>query len=408
MSEMTPEGPTIAEVGVLAGRLLDEVEKAVVGKRGVLELILLALLSDGHVLIEDLPGLAKTLIARSFARVMRLDFKRIQFTPDLMPGDVTGAFVFDQRSGEFVFRAGPIFANLLLADEINRATPKTQSALLEAMQERQVTVGERTRPLPRPFFVLATQNPIELEGTYPLPEAQLDRFFFKLLVPFPGPTELAEIARRTTGATEAELQVVAGADDLAQMGALAREVPVAEAVMEQAVSLLLATHPERPEAPEEVRRYVRWGASPRGLQSLVLAGRIRALLEGRYNLAVEDLRAVAAPALRHRVFLNFEADAALTYDPNRPRPETTARRIKVLYQDGHILIVDKPAGLLSQPTQEREFAGGQHRRPPAAPDPSPTGRRRRPERTRRAVTPSPPGSRPPPGRRRPRPRRPRS
>ncbi len=290
-----------------------ELGKVIVGQHELVRSVLIALIAGGHVLLEGQPGLGKTVLVRSLARVLDLSFSRVQFTPDLMPADVTGThIVTEDETGRrrFEFQPGPIFANLLLADEINRATPKTQSALLEAMQEHQVTVGERTRALPRPFFVLATQNPIELEGTYPLPEAQLDRFFFKVLVPFPGPSELAEIARRTTGTTEADLQVVAGAEDLAQMEALAREVPVAEAVMERAVNLLLATHPERPEAPEEVRRYVRWGASPRGLQSLVLAGRIRALLEGRYNLAVEDLHAVARPALRHRVFLNFEADAA--------------------------------------------------------------------------------------------------
>ena len=297
----------------IARAIEEELGKLIVGQQELVRSVLIALVAGGHVLLEGQPGLGKTVLVRSLARVLDLSFSRVQFTPDLMPADVTGThIVTEEESGRrrFEFQPGPIFANLLLADEINRATPKTQSALLEAMQERQVTVGERTRPLPRPFFVLATQNPIELEGTYPLPEAQLDRFFYKLLVPFPGPTELAEIARRTTGAVEAELAVVAGAEELAQMAALAREVPVAEPVMEAAVNLLLATHPERPEAPEEVRRYVRWGASPRGLQSLVLAGRIRALLEGRYNLAIEDLRAVALPALRHRIFLNFEADAA--------------------------------------------------------------------------------------------------
>jgi MoxR-like ATPase len=297
----------------IARAIEEELGKLIVGQQELVRSVLIALVAGGHVLLEGQPGLGKTVLVRSLARVLDLSFSRVQFTPDLMPADVTGThIVTEEESGRrrFEFQPGPIFANLLLADEINRATPKTQSALLEAMQERQVTVGERTRPLPRPFFVLATQNPIELEGTYPLPEAQLDRFFYKLLVPFPGPTELAEIARRTTGAVEAELAVVAGAEELAQMAALAREVPVAEAVMEAAVNLLLATHPERPEAPEEVRRYVRWGASPRGLQSLVLAGRIRALLEGRYNLAIEDLRTVALPALRHRIFLNFEADAA--------------------------------------------------------------------------------------------------
>jgi MoxR-like ATPase len=257
--------------------------------------------------------LGKTVLVRSLSGVLELDFARIQFTPDLMPADVTGTHIVsedDSGRRRFEFQPGPLFTNLLLADEINRATPKTQSALLEAMQERQVTVGDRTRLLPAPFFVLATQNPIELEGTYPLPEAQLYRFFFKLLVPFPEAGDLAEIARRTTGVDEPALRATAGAEDLAAMSLLAREVPVAEPVMEHAVGLLLATHPERAGATEEVRRYVRWGASPRGLQTLVLAGRIRALLEGRYNLAIEDLEAVAAPALRHRIFLNFEADAA--------------------------------------------------------------------------------------------------
>ena len=284
--------------------------QVIVGKADVLRQILAGILANGHILIEDYPGLAKTLIARLVSQSLDLAFKRIQFTPDLLPSDITGSFLYDQREGRFEFRRGPVFTNLLLADEINRATPKTQSALLEAMQERQVTVGDRTRPLPLPFFVLATQNPIELEGTYPLPEAQLDRFLFKLLVPFPGPEDLAEIARRTTGVAEAELDVVASGDDLSAMSTLAREVPVAEPVMDRAVRMLLATHPDRPEAPEEVRRYVRWGASPRGLQTLVLAGRIRALLEGRFNLALDDLEAIAAPALRHRIFLNFEADAA--------------------------------------------------------------------------------------------------
>jgi MoxR-like ATPase len=307
---MRSERLSLGEVGALAGQVLDEVERAVVGKRASLELVLMGILGDGHVLIEDFPGLAKTLMARAFAQVLDLDFKRIQFTPDLMPSDVTGSAVFDPRRSDFEFRPGPIFANLLLADEINRAPAKTQAALLEAMQERQVTVGDRTRPLPAPFFVLATQNPIELEGTYPLPEAQLDRFFFKLLVPFPGAEDLAEIARRTTGVDEPTLRPVAGGDELASMALLAREVPIAEPIMQHAVGLLLATHPDREGAPEEVRRFVRWGASPRGLQTLVLAGRIRALLDGRYNLAVEDLEAVVAPALRHRIFLNFEADAA--------------------------------------------------------------------------------------------------
>ena len=297
----------------LALAIEQELARLIVGQRELVRSVLIALIAGGHVLLEGQPGLGKTVLVRSLGDVLELSFARVQFTPDLMPADVTGTNIVtedDAGRRRFEFQPGPLFTNLLLADEINRATPKTQSALLEAMQEGQVTVGDRTRPLPRPFFVLATQNPIELEGTYPLPEAQLDRFLFKLLVPFPGPDDLAEIARRTTGVAEAELRPVAGGDDLSAMSTLAREVPVAEPVMQRAVRILLCTHPDRPEAPDEVRRYVRWGASPRGLQTLILAGRIRALLEGRFNLALEDLEAVAAPALRHRVFLNFEADAA--------------------------------------------------------------------------------------------------
>ena len=297
----------------LALAIESELAKLIVGQRELVRYVLIAMIAGGHVLLEGQPGLGKTVLVRSLGRALNLGFARVQFTPDLMPADVTGTNIVnedDTGRRRFEFQPGPLFTNLLLADEINRATPKTQSSLLEAMQERQVTVGERTRPLPSPFFVLATQNPIELEGTYPLPEAQLDRFFFKLLVPFPDADDLAEIARRTTGVSEAELEPVAGGDDLAAMSTLAREVPIAEPVMDRAVSILLGTHPDHPEAPEDVRRYVRWGASPRGLQTLVLAGRIRALLEGRYNVAFEDLDTVAVPGLRHRIFLNFEADAA--------------------------------------------------------------------------------------------------
>jgi MoxR-like ATPase len=297
----------------LAGAIEAELAKVIVGQRPLVRSTLIALIAGGHVLLEGQPGLGKTVLVRSLAQALDLGFARVQFTPDLMPADVSGTnIVTEDEAGRrrFEFQPGPLFTNLLLADEINRATPKTQSALLEAMQERQVTVGDRTRGLPRPFFVLATQNPIELEGTYPLPEAQLDRFFFKLLVPFPTADELAEIARRTTGVDEAQLVPVAAGEDLTAMSTLAREVPVADPVMDHAVRLVLATHPEHPEAPEEVRRYVRWGASPRALQTLVLGGRIRALLDGRFNLALEDLEAVATPALRHRLFLNFEADAA--------------------------------------------------------------------------------------------------
>jgi MoxR-like ATPase len=297
----------------LANAIETELGRVMVGQREVIRLVLMAMIAGGHVLLEGVPGLGKTALVRSLGGVLHLDFSRVQFTPDLMPADITGTHIVSEDEHgrrRFEFQAGPLFTNLLLADEINRATPKTQSALLEAMQERQVTVGDRTRPLPEPFFVLATQNPIELEGTYPLPEAQLDRFFFKILVPFPDAADLAEIARRTTGTEEAELHPVATGADLSAMAQLAREVPIAEHVLERAVAMVLATHPDNPGAPAEVKRFVRWGSSPRGLQTLVLGGRIRALLDGRFNVALEDLAAVAPSALRHRVFLNFEADAA--------------------------------------------------------------------------------------------------
>ncbi|MDQ6774216.1 MAG: AAA family ATPase [Candidatus Dormibacteraeota bacterium] len=306
--EMDPE--RFQEV---AAAIENELAKLIVGQKDLVRSTLVALIAGGHVLLEGQPGLGKTVLVRSLADTLDLQFSRVQFTPDLMPADVTGTHIVtedDAGRRRFEFQPGPLFTNLLLADEINRATPKTQSALLEAMQERQVTVGDRTRALPSPFFVLATQNPIELEGTYPLPEAQLDRFFFKLLVPFPEPEDLAEIARRTTGAVQPRLEAVADGEDLEAMARLAREVPLAEPVMDRAVAIVMATHPERAEAPEDVRRYVRWGASPRALQTLVLGGRILALLAGRYNVALQDLQQVAASTLRHRLFLNFEADAA--------------------------------------------------------------------------------------------------
>src|SRR5438270_702614 len=252
--EMTPE--RFSEITLAIEK---ELGRFMVGQAELIRLTLIALIGGGHVLLEGVPGLGKTVLVRSLASVLDLDFARVQFTPDLMPADITGTHIVtedDEGRRRFEFQPGPLFTNLLLADEINRATPKTQSALLEAMQERQVTVGDRTRPLPLPFFVLATQNPIELEGTYPLPEAQLDRFFFKLLVPFPDAGDLAEIARRTTGTEEADLQAVASGEDLAGMARLAREVPVAESVMDRAVAILLGPHPERPAAPDEVRPYV--------------------------------------------------------------------------------------------------------------------------------------------------------
>ncbi|HEY8677220.1 MAG TPA: AAA family ATPase [Candidatus Dormibacteraeota bacterium] len=309
---MIAEEPRIDPTRVtdLAQSLETELSRLIVGQKELLRNTVIALIAGGHVLLEGVPGLGKTVLVRSLGQALTLSFARIQFTPDLMPADIVGTNVIREENGrrEFQYQAGPVFANLVLADEINRATPKTQSALLEAMQERTVTVGTQTRPLPTPFFVLATQNPIELEGTYPLPEAQLDRFFFKILVPFPTEPDLLEIARRTTGASTPQLKAVADADTILAAQRVAREVPVAEHVLAYAGRLISATHPDRTDI-ERVRRYVRYGASPRGMQTLILAGKVRALLEGRYNVAFEDLAAVAPSALRHRIFLQFEAEA---------------------------------------------------------------------------------------------------
>jgi MoxR-like ATPase len=309
---MIAEQPRIdpARVTDVARSVESELRKMIVGQTDLVRGTVIALLAGGHVLLEGVPGLGKTVLVRSLGQVLSLRFARIQFTPDLMPADIVGTNVIRETEGrrDFHYQAGPIFANLVLADEVNRATPKTQSALLEAMQERTVTVGTDTRELPNPFFVLATQNPIELEGTYPLPEAQLDRFFFKLLVGFPSAEELLEIARRTTGESLPELDAVAGAEDILEAQRVAREVPIAEHVLAYGGRLITATHPDRGDL-ETVRRYVRFGASPRGLQTLVLAGKVRALLEGRYNVAFDDIATVALPALRHRIFLQFEAEA---------------------------------------------------------------------------------------------------
>ena len=295
-----------------ARRLEEEIGRVIVGQQQVVRDVVIALLSGGHVLLEGVPGLGKTLLVRTLGEALTLTFSRIQFTPDLMPADIVGTNVIsedEQGRRSLRFQQGPILANLVLADEINRATPKTQSALLEAMQERTVTVGDTTRKLPSPFFVLATQNPIEMEGTYTLPEAQLDRFFFKVLVPFPSREDLGEILRRTISYEPEHASPVAHGPTLEEMIHLAREVPIASHVHDYAVSLVLATHPDRDEALAPVKQYVRYGASPRGLQSLVIGGQVRALLEGRYNLSVDDLHAVAYPALRHRLILNFEAQA---------------------------------------------------------------------------------------------------
>jgi MoxR-like ATPase len=297
--------------GELARGIEAEVGRVIVGQRELVRHTLICLLANGHALLEGVPGLGKTLLVRTIADVLDWSFHRIQFTPDLMPADIIGTNILVEEAGarQFRFQPGPIFANLILADEINRATPKTQSALLEAMQEQQVSVARQRYQLDPPFFVLATQNPLEMEGTYPLPEAQLDRFLFKLWVPFPGEQDLIAIMDRTTGSERAVPDHAATASDVVAMQRLARSVPIAPHVTAYAVSLLSATHPDQPRAPELVRQYVRYGASPRGAQALVLAGKINALLEGRYNVSAEDVRAVALPALRHRVIRNFEAEA---------------------------------------------------------------------------------------------------
>jgi len=291
----------------------EEIGKVIVGQREVIREVLTALIAGGHVLLEGVPGLGKTALVRTIGSVLDLDFARVQFTPDLMPADIVGTNIITEDADgrrHFSFQAGPLFANLILADEINRATPKTQSALLEAMQERTVTSGGQTRPLPRPFLVLATQNPLEMEGTYPLPEAQLDRFFFKTLVQFPGADELRAIVGRTTGDRSPSVAKVAGPREVLALMAAARQVPIAAPVVDYAVRLVLATHPEDSRAPALVRQYVRYGSSPRGLQTLALAGKVAALFAGRFNVAYEDIRWAAKQALRHRIFLNFEGEAA--------------------------------------------------------------------------------------------------
>jgi MoxR-like ATPase len=296
----------------VVGRLESEIRRVIVGQDDVVRTVLICLLTEGHVLLEGVPGLGKTQLLRTLSEAMTLEFSRIQFTPDLMPADIVGTQVLaDDDAGRrrFEFRSGPVFANLVLADEVNRASPKTQSALLEAMQERQVTVAGATRPLPRPFLVMATQNPLEMEGTYPLPEAQLDRFLLKAIVRFPSAEQLAEILERTTTGADPTVEAVADTEQLTAMIGLVRQVPVASHLVRHATDLVVATHPDHPSAPELVRRYVRYGSSPRGAQALVLAAKAVALLDGRPNVAAEDIRSVALPALRHRLVLGYEAVA---------------------------------------------------------------------------------------------------
>ena len=285
-----------------------EIGRVLVGQNAVVHGTVIALIAGGHVLLEGVPGLGKTLLVRTLADAVDGQFSRIQFTPDLMPADLTGTNVLDAEHC-FKFQPGPIFANIVLADEINRATPKTQAALLEAMQERSVTVGKTTHSLPDLFFVLATQNPIDMEGTYPLPEAQLDRFFCKIIVPFPSTDEMQEILQRTTTSLTPKVESTFPLNRILEMRQLARQVPVAEEIAQAAVDMVLNTHPNGPKATAIVRKYVRYGASPRGAQAMMLAAKINAILDGRYNVSRSDLCAVAPMVLRHRVLLNFEGQA---------------------------------------------------------------------------------------------------
>lgn len=291
-----------------AEKIEAEVGRVIVGQNDVVRLVLVSILAGGHVLLEGVPGLGKTLLIRTLGEALNLKFSRIQFTPDMMPADIIGTEILSDQNGqrEFRFRHGPLFANLILADEINRATPKTQSALLEAMQETSVTVAQQTHRLDEPFFVMATQNPLEMEGTYPLPEAQLDRFFFKVNVNMPNVNEMIEIMDRTTGKESPSANKVVSGAEIIQMRELARGVPMASHVKDFIARLVLATHPEDQNGSPLVKKYVRYGVSPRGAQALALGAKVTALLNGRFNVAFDDIKAIAPAALRHRLLLNFD------------------------------------------------------------------------------------------------------
>jgi MoxR-like ATPase len=301
---MTPK-----QTADLAGRVLDEIEKVVVGRRRPLELVFLGILGRGHVLLEDVPGLGKTMMARCFSEALGLSFNRVQFTPDLLPADLTGVSVFDQRSNAFAYHPGPVFTQLLLADEINRTPPKTQAALLQAMQEHQVTAAGKTYPLPDPFFVLATQNPIEQEGTYPLPEAQLDRFMFNVVIDYPDSADERRILAETTTSADRAAQHVTTGVQLEAARMLVRELPAAANVIDYSLRLIRATRPNDPTAPAPVKDWVRWGVGPRAGQSLLLGAKAFALLDGRPAPALDDVTRVALPVLRHRLLVNFQAEA---------------------------------------------------------------------------------------------------
>jgi MoxR-like ATPase len=316
-SDKQPRGTEAVEEAV-AGfvsdlRLLrDEIGTMIVGQENIVEGVIMAVLGGGHALLEGVPGLGKTMLVRTLAECLHANFSRIQFTPDLMPADIVGTnMIVEGESGgkQFEFQNGPIFANIVLADEINRATPKTQSALLEAMQDGSVTVGKTTYTLEQPFFVLATQNPLEMEGTYPLPEAQLDRFFFKLRVEFPNRKELHTILERTTSEDNPKPRAVLDKSRLLEMRKVVRRVPLTHEIQDYAIRMLQATHPDTDQSTDMTKKYVRYGGSPRGVQTLILASKIRALLDGRFAVSIDDIRHVSRPALRHRILLNFEGEA---------------------------------------------------------------------------------------------------
>ena len=291
----------------------EEIRKFIVGQEEAVEFTLYAILADGHVLLEGLPGLGKTMLVRTIASVLDLSFSRIQFTPDLMPADITGTSMIERLENgkqQFTFQKGPVFSQIVLADEINRATPKTQSALLEAMGEKTVTVLGDTKPMERPFFVLATQNPIEMEGTYPLPEAQLDRFLCKVLLPYPSKKDLLMIMERTTGAVSARLSKVMDDEQLLEAQQMVKEVMMAEDLLAYAVDIVMATNPFNEDALDEVKQFVQYGSGPRGVQSIIKLAKARALINGRFHVSVADIKAVAKPALRHRILLNYEGEAA--------------------------------------------------------------------------------------------------
>lgn len=299
----------LLEVGRKIKLCREEIAKGIIGQKDIIDSVLVAIFADGNVLLEGMPGMGKTQLVKTIAKVLNLNFSRIQFTPDLMPADVVGTniIVKENDNTKFKFEKGPVFTNLLLADEINRATPKTQSALLEAMGEKTVTVGKKTYEMPKPFMVLATQNPIEQEGTYPLPEAQLDRFLFKLFVEFPSLNELKGIMDLTLTNEAVEINKVLNGDEIIEMRNLIKEVKIADPVKEYALKIVLGTHPELEYSNETVKTYVEAGASPRAAQGILSAAKVRAVMEGRFNISFEDIKSLAKPILRHRIILNFES-----------------------------------------------------------------------------------------------------